>query len=82
MHLLMYTFSLKDSHCNIDMRNIPTCGRHGVKLVVKKVNNPRYYSIYYRAVDAWNKLEATYTTMILLLTNYKCTIKLLLLILI
>ena len=65
MHLLMYAFSLKDNTYIIDMRNIPTRGHHGVKLRIKKVNNPRYYrSIYYRAVDAWNKLDASYTTIV------------------
>ena len=65
MHFLMYAFGLKDNNYNIDMRNILTRGHRGVKLRVKKVNNPRYYrSIYYQAVDAWNKLDAPYTTTV------------------
>ena len=52
------------------MRNIPAHGHDGVKLVVKKANNPRYYRsiyyiiYYYIAVDAWNKLDVTYTTIV------------------
>ena len=58
MYLLMYAFGLKDNDGNMDRRNIPTRGHDGIELVVRKVNNPRYYrSVYYRADDAWNKLE-------------------------
>ena len=61
----MYAFGLKDNNSNIDKRNLPTRGHDGIKLVVKKASNPRYYrSIYYRAVDAWNKLDAIHTTIV------------------
>ena len=39
----------------------------GIKLVLalRKAINPRYYrSIYYRAVDTWNKLDAIHTTIV------------------
>ena len=67
MHLLIYAFGLKDNDSNtcIDKRNLPTRGHDGIKLVVRKASNPRYYrSIYYRAVDAWNKLDAIHTTIV------------------
>ena len=61
----MYAFGLKDNDSNIDKRNLPTRGHDGIKLVVRKASNPRYYrSIYYRAVDAWNKLDAIHTTIV------------------
>ena len=64
MHLLLYAFDLRSDQKNIDMRNLPTRGQKGVKLLVRKVNGPRYYkSVYNRAVNAWNKLDSKYTTI-------------------
>ena len=43
MHQLLYAFDLRSDQKNIDMRNLPTRGQQGVKLLVRKVNGPRYY---------------------------------------
>ena len=43
MHQLLYAFDLRSDQKNIDMRDLPTRGQQGVKLLVRKVNGPRYY---------------------------------------
>ena len=46
-----------------------------LKLLVKKVNGPRYYkSVYNRAVNAWNKLDTKYTT-IMVKQSFKAVMK-------
>ena len=75
MHLLLYAFDLGSDQKNIDMRNLPTRGKTGVKLLVRKVNGPRYYkSVYNRAVNAWNKLDTKYTT-IMVKQSFKAVMK-------
>ena len=57
------------------MRNLPTRGQKGVKLLVRKVNGPRYYkSVYNRAVNVWNKFDTKYTT-IMVKQSFKAVMK-------
>ena len=42
---------------------------------MRKVNGPRYYkSVYNRAVNAWNKLDTKYTT-IMVKQSFKAVMK-------